>query len=159
MQIKLTSLMVDDQSKALAFYTGILGFLEKQNFPAGSARWISVVSPESPDGVQLSLEPNSNPAGKAFQKAMFEQRIPVAAFEVRDLQAEFARLSAAGVAFVREPMNAGPVSLAIFSDTCGNLLQIYQLMSGGPSSATTAPPASAPLPRCSRAPGEWPPRR
>ena len=90
--------MVDDQGKALAFYAGVLGFQLKQDFPAGSARWISVVSPEGPDGTQLALEPNSNPAAKAFQKAMFEQKIPLAAFEVDDLAAEFARLSKAGAA-------------------------------------------------------------
>ena len=127
MKIKLTSVMVEDQARALAFYTDVLGFRPKQDFPMGEHRWISVVSAEEPDGTQLSLEPNVNPAGRAFQKAMFDQGIPVAAFEVANLDAEYARLRSRGVAFVREPMNAGPVSLAILSDTCGNLIQLYQL--------------------------------
>jgi predicted enzyme related to lactoylglutathione lyase len=126
MQIKLTSIMVEDQGRALAFYTQVLGFTKKREFPVGEYRWITVVSPEGPDDVELSLEPNANPAGKAFQRAMFEQGIPVAAFEVADIAAEFARLKTAGVAFTAEPARMGPVTIAIFSDTCGNLIQIYQ---------------------------------
>jgi len=126
MRIKLTSLMVDDQAKAQKFYTEVLGFRTKSDFPAGGYRWLTVVSPEGPDDLELSLEPNVNPAGRAFQEAMFAQGIPVAAFEVRDLAAEFERLKKRGVAFVQEPTPAGPVTIAIFSDACGNLIQLYQ---------------------------------
>ena len=125
MRIKLTSLMVDDQTKALAFYTEVLGFRKSKEFPVGAYRWITVVSPEGPD-VELSLEPNVNPAAKPFQKAMFDQGIPLAAFEVDDIRAEFTRLRAHGVAFTREPTESGPVTTAVFSDTCGNLIMIYQ---------------------------------
>jgi glyoxylase I family protein len=126
MRIKLTSIMVEDQSRALAFYTGVLGFKKKREFPVGEYRWITVVSAEGPDDVELSLEPNANPAGKTFQRAMFDQGIPLAAFEVADIAAEFTRLKGSGVAFTREPTRMGPVTIAIFSDTCGNLIQIYQ---------------------------------
>lgn len=127
MKIKLTSLMVDDQDKALRFYTDVLGFQKKHDIPVGGPyRWITVVSKEGPGDVELSLEPNANPAAKAFQQAMFEQRIPLAAFEVDDIAAEHARLTAAGVAFTKEPTRMGPVTIAIFADTCGNLIQLYQ---------------------------------
>jgi len=126
MQIKLTSLMVEDQTKALRFYTEVLGFKKKNEFPVGAYRWITVVSPDGHPDVELSLEPNANPAAKTFQKAMFDQGIPLAAFEVRDIRAEFARLTGHGVAFTREPTAAGPVISAVFSDTCGNLIMIYQ---------------------------------
>ena len=126
MRIKLTSIMVEDQARALAFYTQVLGFKKKQEFPVGEYRWITVVSAEGPGDVELSLEPNANPAAKTFQRAMFDQGIPLAAFEVGDIAAEFARLKAAGVAFTAEPTLMGPVTIAIFSDTCGNLIQIYQ---------------------------------
>ena len=126
MRIKLTSLMVDDQDKALKFYTEVLGFKKKHEIPVGEYKWLTFVSPEGPDDIELSLEPNANPAAKAFQKAMFEQKIPLAAFEVSDIAAEFARLKALGVAFTREPTAMGPVIIALFSDTCGNLIQIYQ---------------------------------
>jgi catechol 2,3-dioxygenase-like lactoylglutathione lyase family enzyme len=126
MRIKLTSLMVDDQDKALRFYTEVLGFRKKHEIPVGEYRWITVVSPEGPDDLELSLEPNANPAGRAFQEAMFAQGIPLAAFEVADIAAEYARLKAQGVAFKSEPAAMGPVTLAIFSDTCGNLIQLYQ---------------------------------
>ena len=125
MRIKMTSLMVDDQSKALRFYTEVLGFKKKHDIPVGEYRWITVTS-EGRDDLELALEPNANPAGKAFQEAMFAQGIPVAAFEVGDIQAEFARLTAHGVAFTREPTNAGPVTISVFADTCGNLIQLYQ---------------------------------
>src|SRR5688572_4309613 len=101
MKIKLTSIMVDDQAKALRFYTDVLGFQKKQDFPVGEYRWITVVSPDGPTEVELALEPNANPAAKVFQEAMFAQGIPLAAFEVDDIQAEFARLSGHGVAFTR----------------------------------------------------------
>ena len=126
MRIKLTSLMVDDQDKALAFYTNVLGFRKKQEIPMGPYRWLSVVSPEEPEGAELSLEPNANPAGRVFQEAMFAQKIPVAAFQVEDLEHEHGRLRAQNVVFVTEPFDAGAVKLAVFSDTCGNLIQMYQ---------------------------------
>jgi len=126
MRIKLTSIMVDDQEKGLRFYTDVLGFRKKHDIPVGEYRWITVTSPEGPDEVELALEPNANPAGKTFQEAMFSQGIPIAAFEVADIAGEFARLTAAGVAFTRPPAPAGPVTLAVFADTCGNLIQLYQ---------------------------------
>lgn len=128
MRIKLTSLMVDDQDKALQFYTGVLGFRQKHDIPAGPYRWITVVSPEGPDDVELSLEPNAHPAAQTFQAAMFAQGIPLAAFEVTDLAAEHQRLTAQGVVFQQEPKQAGPVMIGIFADTCGNLIQLYQLV-------------------------------
>ena len=126
MRIKLTSIMVDDQGKALRFYTDVLGFRKKHDIPVGEYRWITVTSPEGPDDLELALEPNANPAGKAFQEAMFKQGIPLAAFEVSDIAAEFARLSEKGVAFTQKPTPAGPVTIAVFADTCGNLIQLYQ---------------------------------
>lgn len=126
MRIKLTSVMVDDQEKAVRFYTNILGFRKKHDIPVGEYRWITVVSDEGPEDLELALEPNANPAGKAFQEAMFAQGIPVAAFETSDIEAEFARLSAAGVAFTLKPTKAGPVVIATFADTCGNLIQLHQ---------------------------------
>ena len=126
MRIKLTSIMVEDQTKALEFYTKVLGFKKKNEFPVGSYRWITVVSPEGPPDVELSLEPNANPAAKTFQKAMFDQGIPLAAFEVSDIRSDFSRLKGLGVAFTREPTPAGPVINAVFSDTVGNLIMIYQ---------------------------------
>ena len=126
MRIKLTSVMVEDQDRALTFYTDVLGFKKKHEIPVGEYRWITVVSPEGPGDVELTLEPNANPAAKTFQEAMFAQSIPLAAFEVGDIAAEYARLRAAGVAFTLEPTLMGPVTIAVFSDTCGNLIQIYQ---------------------------------
>lgn len=126
MRIKLTSIMVDDQDKALRFYTDVLGFKKKHDIPVGEFRWITVSSPEGPDDLELALEPNANPAGKAFQSSMFEQGIPLAAFEVSDIKGEFHRLSAHGVAFTKGPTPAGPITLAVFADTCGNLIQLYQ---------------------------------
>jgi catechol 2,3-dioxygenase-like lactoylglutathione lyase family enzyme len=126
MRIKLTSLMVENQDKALAFYTDVLGFKKKHDIPVGEYRWITVVSPEGPGDVELTLEPNANPAAKTFQQAMFSQGIPLAAFEVGDIHEEYGRLKSHGVVFTREPMKAGPVTIAVFSDTCGNLIQIYQ---------------------------------
>jgi glyoxylase I family protein len=126
MRIKLTSLMVDDQDKALKFYTDVLGFRKKHEFPAGGYKWLTVVSPDGHQDVELSLEPNANPAAKTFQKAMFEQKIPLAAFEVSDIEQEYARLAAAGVVFTTKPTRMGPVTIAVLSDTCGNLIQLYQ---------------------------------
>ncbi len=128
MKIKLTSIMVDDQEKALRFYTDVLGFRKKQDFPVGEYRWITVVSPEEPEGTELALEPNANPAAKAFQQAMFEQKIPLAAFYSNDVKGEAARLKSLGVAFTQEPAQHGPVTIAVFADTCGNLIQLFQPM-------------------------------
>ena len=126
MRIKLTSIMVDNQDKALKFYTGVFGFVKKHEIPVGEYRWLTVVSPEGPDDVELSLEPNANPAGKTFQEAIFNQGIPIAAFEVDDIEKEFKRLKGLGVVFTQEPTRTGPVSIAVCSDTCGNLIQLYQ---------------------------------
>lgn len=126
MKIKLVSIFVENQDKALAFYTGVLGFKKKQEIPMGEFKWLSVVSPDGPGDVELVLEPNANPAAKTFQEAIFRQGIPITAFEVDDLSAETARLKQQGVQFTMEPTEAGPVALAIFADTCGNLIQIYQ---------------------------------
>jgi len=126
MRIKLTSIMVNDQDRALRFYTEVLGFKQKHDIPVGEYRWITVTSPEEPDDLELALEPNANPAGKAFQEAMFAQGIPMTSFEVGDIAAEFARLTAQGVAFTQQPTPARPVILAVFADTCGNLIQLHQ---------------------------------
>jgi catechol 2,3-dioxygenase-like lactoylglutathione lyase family enzyme len=126
MRIKLTSIMVDDQAKAEKFYTEVCGFEKKHDIPVGEYRWLTVVSPEGRDDLELSLEPNANPAGKTFQKALFKQGIPITAFEVRDIDAEFTRLKALGVVFTQEPTRMGPVSIAVCADTCGNLIQLYQ---------------------------------
>lgn len=126
MRLRLTSLMVNDQDRALKFYTEIVGFQKKHEIPVGEYRWITVVSPEGPDELELSLEPNANPAARAFQEAMFSQKIPLAAFETSDIDGDCKRLSSLGVVFLSEPTQAGPVKIAIFSDTCGNLIQLYQ---------------------------------
>ncbi len=126
LQIRLTSIMVEDQSKALAFYTDVLGFVKQLDFPvSGPFRWITLSAPNAPD-VQLALEPNENPAGKTFQKALFEQGIPYTAFHTDDIDAEYKRLVERGVAFTSPPKDMGPVKAATFSDTVGNLIQIYQ---------------------------------
>ena len=125
MRIKLYGIFVDDQEKAVDFYTRVLGFKKTQDVPVGEFRWITVASADG-TGAELSLEPNANPAAKTFQDALFEQGIPFTAFEVDDLQHEFQRLSDLDVVFTTEPKDAGDVSYAIFADTCGNLLQIYQ---------------------------------
>jgi catechol 2,3-dioxygenase-like lactoylglutathione lyase family enzyme len=127
MKIQLTSVMVDDQDKALKFYTEVLGFLKKRKIPLGEAKWLTVVSADVPDGIELLLEPNSNPAAQVYQKAIFEQGIPLTAFAVDDIQTEYARLKKLGVEFSMEPTNMGPTTAAIFEDTCGNLIQIYQI--------------------------------
>ena len=123
MQIKLTSLMVDDQDKALQFYSGVLGLPKKHEIPMGPYKWLTV---EAANGVEMSLEPNANPAGKAFQEAMYAQKIPLATFEVGDIAAEYSRLKAHGVEFLKEPVSMGPVIMAQFSDTCGNWIRLYQ---------------------------------
>ena len=126
MRIKLTSVMVDDQSRALAFYTDVLGFRQKHDIPVGEYRWITVTSPDGHADVELALEPNANPAGKAFQQAMFAQGIPIAAFEVSGIAQEYERLKSRAVVFTKPPAKMGPVTIAIFADTCGNLIQIYE---------------------------------
>jgi glyoxylase I family protein len=125
MRIKLNSIIVDDQNKALKFYTEVLGFRKKHDIPVGEYRWITVAAPGR-DDLELALEPNANPAGKAFQQAMFEQSIPMTSFESTDLDADYARLSKKGVAFTKPPTAAGPVKIAMFSDTVGNLIQLHQ---------------------------------
>jgi predicted enzyme related to lactoylglutathione lyase len=125
-KIKLTSIMVDDQTKALDFYTKILGFEKKHDIPVGEYRWITVVSPAGKDDLELSLEPNANPAAKTYQQALLAQGIPATSFETSDLDAEHARLTKAGVVFTQAPTAAGPVKIARFVDTCGNLIQLHQ---------------------------------
>jgi predicted enzyme related to lactoylglutathione lyase len=127
MKIKLTSVFVDDQDKALAFYTRTLGFVKKHDIPLGQFRWITVTSPDEPNGVELLLEPNDNPAAKQFQDAVFRQGIPLTTFFVDDIQKEYERLSELGVAFTMPPTKTGEVTVAIFNDTCGNLIQITQV--------------------------------
>jgi glyoxylase I family protein len=126
-KIAFTSLLVDDQDRALAFYTDVLGFEKKVDFPVGEYRWITVVSPEATDGTELVLEPNVNPAALAFQCAMHEQGIPLTAFQVNNIAEVHAQLRAKGVVFTQDPTDAGPVTQAVFDDTCGNLIQIFQL--------------------------------
>jgi catechol 2,3-dioxygenase-like lactoylglutathione lyase family enzyme len=129
MQIKLTSVFVDDQDKALKFYTGVLGFEKKLEFPAGKHKWLTVVSPEEPEGVQLVLEPNDgyNPAAKAYQQEIFQRGIPAAMFFVGDVQKEYDRLKQHGVTFTKEPTKTTGSTIAILDDTCGNLVQITHL--------------------------------
>jgi catechol 2,3-dioxygenase-like lactoylglutathione lyase family enzyme len=124
LRINITSVLVDDQAKALAFYTDVLGFMKKTDVPAGGARWLTVVSPAAPDGVELLLEPDGHPAAKPFKEALVADGIPFTSFAVEDARAEFERLKAAGVRFVQEPTDLGPVVTAVFDDTCGNLIQI-----------------------------------
>jgi catechol 2,3-dioxygenase-like lactoylglutathione lyase family enzyme len=124
MRITLTSVFVDDQAKALAFYTEVLGFSTKNDVPLGDHRWLTVVSPEDPDGVELLLEPDEHPAAKPFKAALAEDGIPFASFGVDDVQSEFERLSGLGVRFTQEPAAMGPVTTAVLDDTCGNLIQI-----------------------------------
>ena len=127
MKIKLTSVLVDDQDKALKFYTEVLGFVKKRDIPVGEAKFLTVVSPEEPDGTELLLEPSDNPAAKTFKKAIFEQGIAATAFAVEDIQKEYERMKKMGVKFAMEPTKMGPVTQAVFDDTCGNLIQIYQV--------------------------------
>lgn len=127
MKIQLTSVLVDDQDKALDFYTRVLGFVKKTEVPLGEVKWLTVVSPEGHDDVELLLEPNGNPAAKAFQQAIYDQGIPLTAFASDDIQKEYERLKQAGVVFRQPPTQAGPATIALFEDTCGNLIQIYQV--------------------------------
>jgi catechol 2,3-dioxygenase-like lactoylglutathione lyase family enzyme len=118
--------MVDDQQKALRFYTEVLGFVKKEEMPVGEYLWLSVVSPDDPDGTELLLEPDAHPAAKVFKQALVDDGIPFAAFSVDDVQAEYDRLVAAGVTFTMPPTEMGPVTVAVLDDTCGNLVQITQ---------------------------------
>jgi catechol 2,3-dioxygenase-like lactoylglutathione lyase family enzyme len=129
MKIKLTSVSIDDYDKALKFYTEVLGFLKKRDVPlGGGARWITVVSPEEPDGTELLLEPNAEyPAMKALKESLAKDGIPFTAFQVGSVQQEYERMKDLGVEFTMEPTNMGTTTAAIFNDTCGNLIQIYQI--------------------------------
>ncbi|MEV6037097.1 VOC family protein [Nonomuraea sp. NPDC052116] len=124
MKIYITSVFVDDQQKALAFYTDVLGFIKKHDIPLGGAQWLTVVSPEDPEGTELLLEPDGHPAVGPYKKALVADGIPAASFQVPDVQAEYERLRGLGVTFTQEPLAAGPVTMAVFDDTCGNLIQI-----------------------------------
>lgn len=126
MKINWTSIMVDDQETALKFYTEKLGFVVKHDIPMGEARWLTVVSPESPEGVELVIEPSGHPAAGPFKDALVADGIPFTQFAVDDVRAEFDRLSAAGVRFTQEPVEMGPVTVAVLDDTCGNLIQLVQ---------------------------------
>ncbi|MFI6033284.1 VOC family protein [Streptomyces sp. NPDC051315] len=124
MKIHLTNVFVDDQEKALRFYTDVLGFVKKHDIPMGADRWLTVVSPEDPDGTELLLEPSGHPAVLPYKTALVQDGIPAASFAVDDVQAEFDRLRGLGVHFTQEPLEMGPVTTAVLDDTCGNLIQI-----------------------------------
>ena len=126
MKIIVTSLFVEDQEKALKFYTETLGFVKKHDVPAGKFRWITVVSSENQDGTELVLEPNDNPTAKSYQTSLVAQGIPATMFGVEDIHSEFQRLSESGVKFTMEPKKMGEFTIAVFNDTCGNLIQIIQ---------------------------------
>jgi catechol 2,3-dioxygenase-like lactoylglutathione lyase family enzyme len=123
-KIHLTSVFVDDQSNALEFYTDVLGFTKKSDVPLGEHRWLTVVSPDDPDGTELVLEPDEHPAARPFKEALARDGIPFTSFAVEDVNEEFERLSARGVRFTQEPTAMGPVTTAVLDDTCGNLIQI-----------------------------------
>lgn len=125
LRIKLCSIFVDDQAKALRFYTDVLGFAKAKDIPVGEFRWLTVRSAAGGD-TELVLEPNANPAARTYQQALLEQGIPITAFEVDDVKAEYERLRERGVAFTTPPTPAGPVTIAVLVDTCGNLIQLYQ---------------------------------
>jgi catechol 2,3-dioxygenase-like lactoylglutathione lyase family enzyme len=126
MRIVVTSVLVDDQDKALRFYTDVLGFVRKTEVPLGEACWLTVVSLEDPEGVELLLEPHGHPAAEPFKRALVEDGIPFTSFGVKDVDAEYKCLVAAGVRFTQPPVDLGPVATAVFDDTCGNLIQIAQ---------------------------------
>ena len=128
MRIYVTGVFVDDQDKAEKFYTDVLGFKVKNNIPLGENRWLTVVSGEDPEGTELLLEPSGHPAVKPFKEALVSDGIPAHSFQVQDLDAERKRLGDLGVQFTVEPMDAGPVRMAVFDDTCGNLIQLIQMM-------------------------------
>jgi catechol 2,3-dioxygenase-like lactoylglutathione lyase family enzyme len=126
MKIVVTNVYVDDQDKALRFYTNVLGFVKKTEIPMGEARWLTVVAPDDPDGTELLLEPDRHPAAGPFKRALVEDGIPFTSFAVKDVQAEYERLRSAGVRFTQPPVDMGPVTTAVLDDTCGNLIQIAQ---------------------------------
>ena len=126
MRIVVSSVFVDDQDKALDFYTNKLGFVKKMEIPMGAARWLTVVAPSDPDGTELLLEPDSHPAVGPFKNALLHDGIPFTSFGVDDVKAEYERLRALGVAFTQPPVVMGPVTTAVLADTCGNLLQLAQ---------------------------------
>jgi catechol 2,3-dioxygenase-like lactoylglutathione lyase family enzyme len=126
MKIWLTNVFVDDQDKALRFYTKVLGFVKKTEVPLGEHRWLTVVARDDPDGTELLLEPDSHPAVGPFKRALVEDGIPSASFAVKDVNAEYQRLRSASVHFTQPPVEMGPVTIAVFDDTCGNLIQIAQ---------------------------------
>src|SRR5919109_3652624 len=128
MKIKLTSVYVDDQEKALRFYTEVLGFVKKADFSNGPFRWLTVVSPEDPDGTELQLAPNGNPAAKAYQQALFQQGQPAAMFFTDDVQADYERMKGRGAEFTMPPKDVTASKIAMLKDTCGNILQVTQLM-------------------------------
>jgi len=128
MRIRVTSLLVDDQDRALRFYTEILGFVPKDDIPLGEYRWLSVVSPQQPDGTELLLEPDAHPAAKPYKAALVRDGIPATLFAVDDLAAEYTRLHELGVRFTQEPTPMGPVVAAVLDDTCGNLIQLVQYL-------------------------------
>ncbi|MGW1596491.1 VOC family protein [Streptomyces sp. SCL15-4] len=124
MKIHLTSVFVDDQDKALRFYTDVLGFVTKHDVPFGEDRWLTVVSPEDPHGTELLLEPSGHPAVQPYKTALVQDGIPAASFAVDDVRAEFDRLRGLGVRFTQEPLETGTVTTAVLDDTCGNLIQL-----------------------------------
>lgn len=126
MKIVLTSVYVDDQEKALDFYTDVLGFVKKEDIPFGESRWLTVVSPDDPDGTQLVLEPDRHPAARPFKEALVDDGIPFTSFGVEDVHAEYERLKGLGVRFTQPPVEMGPVTMAVFDDTCGNLIQMAE---------------------------------
>ena len=126
MRIKLTSVYVDDQEKALRFYTEVLGFMKKADFSNGPYRWLTVASPEQPDGTQLQLALNNNPAAAAYQKALFEQHQPAAMFNSDDVKGDYARIKARGGEFTMPPTDVPGSTIAMLDDTCGNLIQLFQ---------------------------------
>jgi predicted enzyme related to lactoylglutathione lyase len=127
MKMNLMSVLIDDQAKALAFYTVALGFVKKQDIPMGEYRFLTVVSPEGPAGVELLLEPSAFPPAKAYRKALFEAGIPATSFGVDDIEREYQRMTKLGVIFRSKPAKAGAATLAVFEDTCGNLVQLHQV--------------------------------
>lgn len=127
MRIHLTSVLVDDQDRALRFYTEVLGFVKKTEVPLGEHRWLTVVSPEDPEGTELVLEPDSHPAARPFKEALLADGIPFTSFAVDDVESEFKRLRGLDVRFTQEPADMGPVKTAVFDDTCGNLIALAQV--------------------------------
>jgi catechol 2,3-dioxygenase-like lactoylglutathione lyase family enzyme len=126
MRIVVTSVLVGDQAKALTFYTDVLGFLKKKDVPMGKHRWLTVVSPDDPDGTELLLEPDQHPAARTYKDALVADGIPFTSFGVDDVHAEYERLKGLGIRFTQAPTDMGPVTVAVFDDTCGNLIQIAE---------------------------------